>query len=418
MSDHDAPLLTNALSKTALNSSIQHHLRIRLLVPHFLASGDGVKAAGRTSVLLVDGEHGLAFKVLRCLSTHKDVRIHILSSDQKSPIRYSRHVATFLPYSIRSDDSLESEVRKAAQSTGSEVLLACSAPGTEFLIRRGSTIPNIRLMQLPGLRAFRAANDKWAFHLTAHSCGTDSPRTCLAGGSGLPEDMVFPVLLKPRVGESGRGILRVNNAAELTAGLQLSTVTPGRYIVQEFVHGKNVGCSVICQEGRILACTVQQPIRPQDRGFASARDIRFRMHEGAVALANKIVKYLNWTGVAHFDMRIRDSDGRVLVLEMNPRFWASIYGSLRAGVDFVSLNCALAQAGSTSPSTFSELDYYQGFAAFGPWLRGCPTDFGCRVLDPLPDLMQKLSTLRQRFTGTRSDNLPADTLDPVATVLP
>jgi D-aspartate ligase len=368
--------------------------------------------AKKISVLVIDGKWGVATAVIRCLAANPGVRIHLFSSDPKGPIRYSRHVTTFLHHSSRSEDELEEKVRHAALTTRSELLLASSAVTTEFLIRRGAGIPNTRLMRLPRLQSFRTANDKWAFHLAAQACSASSPRTWRADDQGSLEHAAFPLLLKPRIGQGGVGIVRANNMAELLTARRLSNVTPGSHIIQEFIPGKDIGCSVFCEEGRIVAWTAQEAIQPGMTEFGPALTLRFLRHQGAFTQAAKIVESLNWSGVANFDMRVRDRDGELFLLEMNPRFWASIHGSLRAGIDFVGLNSSLVQPASGLMANTRQLDYYQGFKALAPWLRGCATDLGCRLCDPLPDLMRKIHGLKERFVcGDGKRVLPSDPTD-------
>jgi len=322
------------------------------------------------------------------------MRIHVLSRSAIAPVRYSRYVRTFLHHSCHTDDAFEAKVRHTAQATGSQVVLASSVPGTKFLIRRGDNVPNVRLMELPNLQSFEAAKDKWEFYRAAQSCAANTPRTWLARDRGWDRELSFPLLLKPRLGEGGAGILCVKNRPELLRFEGSPLVNSGDYILQEFIHGRDIGCSVFCRKGRVLAWTLQEAVRPGKREFQPPLDVRFGVHDDVLAQASRIIEYLDWTGVANFDMRIRDSDGKTFLLEMNPRFWSSIYGSLLAGVDFVGLNCSLVQPQSGRPQAGRESNYYQGCRAIGAWLKRHPTDFGSRLVDPVPDIVRKVSSIR------------------------
>jgi hypothetical protein len=116
-----------------------------------------------------------------------------------------------------------------------------------------------------------------------------------------------------------------------------------------------------------------------------------------LAIARRLSQYLNWTGVANFDVRIRHSDGKIFVLDMNPRFWANIYGSVLAGTNFVRLNCSLDQL-TTPPITATRpINFYRGSHAFTAWLRGRQSDLACRLLDPLPDLLLWASCFKHQL---------------------
>lgn len=56
-------------------------------------------------------------------------------------------------------------------------------------------------------------------------------------------------------------------------------------------------------------------------------------------VVERLMKSLNWSGVAHIDMRFDKNDKQFKVIEINPRFWMSLNASLLAGVNFPHLYC-------------------------------------------------------------------------------
>ena len=246
-------------------------------------------------------------------------------------------------------------------------------------------------MHVPSLSSFNTAVDKWTFHIAAQACYANTPRTWLASPAHLPSDLTFPLLLKPRIGEGGVGISLIHDAPQLNFILPSPNVEPALSIIQEFIPGQNVGCNVFCQDGQILAFTMQHPL-DQSQSFAPASSIQFTFHEGALAQAAKLCRHLHWTGVANFDLRLHATNGQVFLLEMNPRFWATIHGSVLAGTNFVRLNSSLPH---TAPAKTNAIAYHRGSHSFSAWLRAAPSDFASRLRDPLPDLLFLLSKLKQ-----------------------
>lgn len=268
------------------------------------------------------------------------------------------------------------------------MLLSASSKGTEFLIRYGPGIPNVELMLLPDWKSFEVANDKWLFHEYARAHGLSSPQTWLADACGDLDAKAFPLLLKPRVGDGGNGIVLIDKQSKLTAIQTSRELCLKRFVIQEFIDGEDVGCSVFCRNGQVLASTIQKVIKRRRGAYSPAAAVQFIEHKDVFMQAKRVAEFLQWTGVAHFDMRIRKSDGKVFLLEMNPRFWASIYGSLRSGINFVSLNCLLEKPVVASIPSTKSIKYFQGRAGFVPWFQGCETDFCARISDPLPDLVR------------------------------
>ena len=63
--------------------------------------------------------------------------------------------------------------------------------------------------------------------------------------------------------------------------------------------------------------------------------------------AEKLVKALNWNGVAQFDFRWSgQADDPAYLIEVNPRFWAGLFHSVQSGVDFPWQLYELASRGS------------------------------------------------------------------------
>jgi predicted ATP-grasp superfamily ATP-dependent carboligase len=137
----------------------------------------------------------------------------------------------------------------------------------------------------------------------------------------------------------GRGIRRFDSAEKLRGFLGENPECSGGYIVQSFVKGHDIGCSVLCQEGKILAYTIQRGVVPSRRPYTPAAVIEFVEDERVLDLVTRLVSSLKWSGVANIDMRYDEESDQVRVLELNPRYWGSLLGSLSAGVNFPYLHC-------------------------------------------------------------------------------
>src|SRR5205085_9406956 len=126
---------------------------------------------------------------------------------------------------------------------------------------------NATSANVPPLASFDIAQDKWQLAQFARRHALPHPTTVLA--AGLIDDpaernaLDFPILLKPRSGANGAGIVRVPTADALVAELQQVTRNPWDYIAQVETTGYDIDCSVLCRQGEVIAHTVQRGIAAQ-----------------------------------------------------------------------------------------------------------------------------------------------------------
>jgi predicted ATP-grasp superfamily ATP-dependent carboligase len=114
---------------------------------------------------------------------------------------------------------------------------------------------------------------------------------------------------------------------------------PSDFFVQEFVQGFDIDCSVLCEQGEILAYTIQKGIVRSTKPFAPPAAIEFVHDQGVLDSITRLVSSVSWSGVANFDLVFDGQTNEAKVLEANPRYWRSLHGSLQAGVNFPYLAC-------------------------------------------------------------------------------
>jgi D-aspartate ligase len=83
-----------------------------------------------------------------------------------------------------------------------------------------------------------------------------------------------------------------------------------------------------------------------------------------------VMAELHWSGVAHVDLRAHEESGEISIIEINPRFWGSVLGSLHAGVNFPYLACLNALGQEFDYPQFRDCRYVAGTTAAGIWRSG------------------------------------------------
>ncbi len=262
------------------------------------------------SVLIIDGERWLSLLVVRCLAQASNIQVHVLSELPWAPLRVSRHRRSYQVVRARHDAGRRLEViHDAVKRTGANVILPVAEEAIRFVITHAAELRDTAaLAPLPSLRAFTEVTNKWSLAELAMRQDLPIPETiCYTGDASFDEALEaleFPVLVKPVYGEGGKGIhafKRPNDVWRYLRGLPGDQAA--QYIVQTFIPGWDIDCSVLCRDGHILAHTIQRPtVAPRD--FKPPTGIEFLADDGAFEVARRWAARTGWSGVAHLDMRL------------------------------------------------------------------------------------------------------------------
>lgn len=314
-------------------------------------------------ILIPDGDSPLAVPVLHCLHQAEEAyEVFLLHADRVSMGPRSR----FVHRVVRTARALDPEaILQAVTGNGIEVVLPVSTAGIRCISTMDDSLAvHVRLPALPSTRTMDLVGDKWELHRYLESIGLPTPRTFLLGDTSLPPsvDPEEPVLLKPRHGQGGVGIIRLDRASALEQRKDQDAFVQTGYIVQACVEGEHVDRSVYGAHGRIMAATMQRPLH-RPGGYAPGKDLQFRMDHTVAAVVDGLLEKCGWSGVAHVDT-IKDArTGTPYIVDVNPRYWATLLGSLAAGVNFPAIQVRDALGLPSLPAAMEEIPYL----SFGKW---------------------------------------------------
>lgn len=298
------------------------------------------------SVLIPDGEDANALSVVRCLAEEKNIKTVVLSPDKHESIRYSRHVSKFIHHSAgESKEEKLAEMIEAIKKTKADILLPVGVKAIRLIAENKETLSSlIALPPIPEVDAFDRANDKWLLSLWAKENKIPHPTTQLFRSVDNIEEIIssitFPVIVKPRNGFGGNGIYIFKNANEFQSWYPQFDHSEDQ-IIQSYIKGYDIDCSILCKDGKILAHTIQKSIK-YSADYPWPYGLEFLSHDEILSIVEDLAKKFNWSGVAHLDLRYDELEKRSKLIEINPRFWASVSASIFAGVNFPHLSCLSA----------------------------------------------------------------------------
>lgn len=206
--------------------------------------------------------------------------------------------------------------KPALLAVGAATLAELTKPGIAERFRGAAGL------LLPEGSALDTLNDKDAVAALGRELGISVPEEF------PPESARFPCVVKPRCGEkfglSAAERYRIaKNAEELDAARErFKRITGGEPIVQQYLPGRGMGCSVVAEDGEVRRSVCHLRVReyPVTGGPSSCcQALRNKKLEGYTA---ELVARTGFSGLCMVEFKLDDM-GRPRLLEVNPRVWGT-----------------------------------------------------------------------------------------------
>jgi len=301
-----------------------------------------------STVLLTDAEERAVLGACRGL-TRAGYRVCAVARGRPAATHWSRSCAerVVLPDARRDAhdfvDRLEELVgtgRYAALIPGTDAsLLAIS----EHRDRIGSSTR----LGLPSREAVRRSVDKRVLLEVAVGVGLAQPKSQACAdpdqAEAAAEELGYPVVLKPvqtflpvNGGFRQQRVVLVNDVEELRRSL--SELTPP-LIIQHYERAGFLSCTGVFAGGRLLALTTSRVLRlwPPLAGMHAYSET-VRAPDGLAERVSRLLADVGWQGIFQLQM-LELADGRLSVIDLNPRVFASITLDDSAGANLAAVWC-------------------------------------------------------------------------------
>lgn len=210
---------------------------------------------------------------------------------------------------------------------------------------------------LPNKKIFNRGYDKGNSIQYAKEVNVDTPETYIVDDVKEleNENLSYPLIIKPRIGSGSRGFKICKSWNELFYQHKKISSEYGKLLIQEYIpYGGELGVyTLFNQDSKPRALSVQKRLRsyPHSGGPSTLRKtIKDEKSKKAVKQAFKLLKSMEWQGVAMVEFRIDARDGSLKLMEVNPRFWGSLQLSILAGIDFPYLLYEMLMDGDVKPA--------------------------------------------------------------------
>ena len=171
--------------------------------------------------------------------------------------------------------------------------------------------------------------DKYRLALALKEAGVPAPRTRLADSK---EPMEPPFIVKPRRGRGSRDVHFIRSAAELASFRETHSDQLDRFLMQEYIAGKEFTVSVVAwRDGEVMAVVPKEIISKK----GVTRSAVTRRNRKIEDLCSQIQQELHADGPFNVQLRLDAVSGDPIPFEINPRFSTTVSLTIAAGIDEV-----------------------------------------------------------------------------------
>ncbi|APY07199.1 hypothetical protein BWZ20_02265 [Winogradskyella sp. J14-2] len=313
-------------------------------------------------VLVLDANNPIFFDLAFCLRQGADISIIAMSSKKNTPMRWSLNIDKY----IYVENLLECNNFKKVEAVVKQEKIDCIIPIGEqtclgFLGTKKFIYKDKLILISDYQTYFKAINkDLLYYHLKENNI--NHPNTVIIKSTAndvLLESISklnFPLIAKPVRGIDGNGILEISNSKALKVFLDSRTIN--QYLLQEYVNGYDIDCSVLCKNGNILSYTIQKGMSYEYKKFTAPISLTFLKEPKLFLVVKKLIQTLKWSGIAHIDLRYDKITDDFKIIEVNARYWGSLHASYAAGINFPVLHCYLSMGKDLELNSFLPIQYY------------------------------------------------------------
>jgi D-aspartate ligase len=298
--------------------------------------------------------------LVRCLGRH-GVPVVLVTDDVNGTASRSRYVREAIE--VRSGGAPEVALQRlcdfAASCRDAPVLFYQGDDELLFVSRcRDALAARFRFV-LPSAELVEDAVDKVRFAALAERVGLPVPRTLVlqrdeSSSSAVARWKWFPAVLKPAhrhgwfgsplhaelVGENRKAI-RVGDRGELERCLPAVQQYHTDFLLQEAVEGGEERIvsyhAYVRGDGQVAGEFTGRKVRTFPRTYGLSTHVEITNDAEVRATGRRVLERIGFTGVVKLDFKRDARDGRLWLLEINPRFTLWNHPGARAGVDLPGL---------------------------------------------------------------------------------
>jgi protein-tyrosine-phosphatase/predicted ATP-grasp superfamily ATP-dependent carboligase len=295
--------------------------------------------------VLVLGDSNRSFlSVIRSLG-RKGIFVHIAWCPPNFPALSSRYIAKIhhIPFYSPDEDSWKKAFIELCKKEVFDIVIPCDDEHTIPLQHHRTELESFAHIYLLSPENFEIVSNKAKTYKLTASLGISVPKqisvSSLEAIDEILSTFTFPIVLKPLYSftiqnlENPNEVRKAHNEHQLYVYLE-SMLREDQVLVQEHFIGTGVGVEILAYHGNILFAFQHIPIHEEIGGGVSSYRKSSPIRTDLLEATSKLMKHMNYTGIAMAEFRVNFDTGKWVFLEINGRFWGSLALPIAAGADF------------------------------------------------------------------------------------
>ncbi|MFZ3170019.1 MAG: ATP-grasp domain-containing protein [Candidatus Methanoperedens sp.] len=311
------------------------------------------------SVLLTNASAPKGVVVTQSLG-RKGIEITTSDCDRLSPAFFSKYSKSHFIYAdpVKSPVDFVNSIQNYLKRKKIDVLMPINSNETLIISRYKEKFTPYTKVPFEDIDKMMQLNDKNETMKIASELDITMPKTYntknIVELRKISKTIQYPAVIKLRNATSSVGLSYAHSAEELIrkyeGTIRKFNLEPSNYpILQEYIPGAGYGVSMLYNHGDIRAIFTHKRLREYPiTGGPSTFRISVR-HPEMERMAKRLLDHVCWHGLAMVEFKLDERNNKPVLLEVNPRFWGSVYQAIAAGVDFPYLLYEMAINGDVKP---------------------------------------------------------------------
>lgn len=282
--------------------------------------------------LILDGHYPHSLPIARELVRVLDAQIAGVAPNFSSYLHRSRFVSHRYTAPLPSDSRFIERLIDIINTIRPDVVVPVGYDSHKSIIQNFSRLPNGVKLLVPDDHSFRVAEDKQRTYELAQSVGIRYPRSSQFTSPQSSEDFQYPVFAKSRLERGGVSTALIHDSNQFRA-FNWSELGAD-VLIQEFIDGDPYTYAHCGFYSNGDPVSTFQHVETRSVPRRGGSGTRLKVYEDAELqhMADTLLKALSWTGIVQVEFK-KNSNGQYVLMEINPKFWASYALSSKAGAN-------------------------------------------------------------------------------------